>query len=97
MSEILSKLSSQTWIDILSFLGTIFEFILTVADSLFTSINAIVVMGSDSMSYIFDYLNSNSGVITLVNSAWDVVPDIFTNLLVASLIIMASFGFLRNL
>ena len=97
MTDIIDSINSPGFASFLTFLSNVVNFIIGTVSDFISGINTLVTMAYNSSSAVYNYLVSNSGVLSLVQGAFNTVPAIFVSLLVMSILIVAMFSFLRSL
>jgi hypothetical protein len=97
MTEIIDTLQGTTFASFVEGFLDILYWLSDTVVNIFTGISSLVGYATSAISNITGVFTSNSGVVTMMNSAWGAIPVVFRSLAILAIIMSAVFVMVRRM
>lgn len=97
MTDIINALQGSIFTQAVEGLLDILQWMIDTVLGIFNGINTLVGYAASNISSLVSVFNSNSGVMTMVNDTWNVVPGAFKALFILMIVLSAVLVMIRRI
>ena len=97
MNDILDSLNGPVFTAFVDALLDILNWLTNVVIGIFTGINSLIGYAASNINSLVSVFTSNSGVMSMINSAWGAVPSAFKALFILMIVLSAVVVMVRRI